>query len=331
MAFTRRILIIALAFGIIIPAFAQDEDIFGIDRKLRTRTRKADSDLGNAFRNVLGSFSFELMAGGGLHHNRMNFTSQQPSDYPIRSVLSSESLDIGPQDTLSFIGSGHALPLQAAVKLSLFDLLVVGGGYGREWGGMDALGVQDYRFPFEHTTYTFDKLYGSVGLVLYDAGKRRAFLNWRYRRYSGSNHYMQSERKLRMQQNYPWRFMVDGEFGRLFLRQSYDTRLTADRPFYSVGFRVEKEFSEYTKMFIRPAMTIRQFGYNPGLESGELQTIQQQLYTLQFGVAVRLPSTKRCKVPGCGVVMKHIHNGVEYRGSSIWRMQNRKVGQWYGN
>jgi hypothetical protein len=27
--------------------------------------------------------------------------------------------------------------------------------------------------------------------------------------------------------------------------------------------------------------------------------------------------------------MKHNHNGVEYRGSSIFNFQNRKIGQWY--
>jgi hypothetical protein len=27
--------------------------------------------------------------------------------------------------------------------------------------------------------------------------------------------------------------------------------------------------------------------------------------------------------------MKHKHDGIEYRGSSIFNFQNRKIGQWY--
>jgi len=317
-----------LAIWFVLPVAAQDDDIFGIERKLKSRTRKSESELGNVFRNVIGGVSFEIGGGAGYHSNTMRFGSEEPSAYPITSVITESVTDINPEDTLGFRGGNFAFPFQLGVKLNLFDLLEIGGGYGREWGNMDALRLQDYRFNFESNTYTFDKLYGSVGLILYDAGKRRSFLNYRYRKYSGSNHYMQSERRLRMQQDYPWRFLVDAEFGQLFIRQPYDSRLSIDKPFYSIGFRIEKEFSEYTKMFIRPAITFREFSYDQGLENLELQQINQQLFTIQAGVALRLPATKRCKVPGCGVVMKHLHNGVEYRGSSIWNMQHRKVGQW---
>ncbi|WP_245189726.1 hypothetical protein [Lunatimonas salinarum] len=319
---------LGLVLLFVLPAPAQDEDIFGIERKLKNRTRKSDSELGNVFRNVLGGFSFEVGGGVGYHTNSMSFASMDPTTYPITSVITETVSDINQGDTLGFRGGNLGFPFQMGIKLNLVDLIEIGGGYGREWGNMDALRVEDFRFNFGSNTYTFDKLYGSVGLILYDAGKRQSFLNLKYRKYAGSNHYMQSERKLRMEQDYPWRFLVDAEFGQLFLRQAYDGRLNIDKPFYSIGFRIEREFSEYTKMFVRPSVTFREFTYIQGMEPTEVQQIKQQLFTVQLGVALRLPATKRCKVPGCGVVMKHLHNGVEYRGSSIWNMQHRKVGQW---
>jgi hypothetical protein len=143
------------------------------------------------------------------------------------------------------------------VRLNIFDFLSLGGGYGREWGRIDPFQTSEYEFTMEHGNYTFDKFYGTVGVILYDARKRASFLRWRYRKYSSQNHYMQSELKLRARQEYPWRFILEGEFGSLFIRNSYDSLLTAPDPYYSLGFRIEREFSEYTKMFIKPSVEFR--------------------------------------------------------------------------
>lgn len=312
-------------------AWAQDDDIFGIDRKLRGSARKSESDLGNIFRNAIGSFSFEAAVGSGLHSNVLTFHSQTPSEYGnITSVLTDNSPDISADDTLTFRGTQFAHFAQLGAKLNLFGLLIVGAGYGREWGRMDPLKLEDYRFNFENPNYTFDKLFGTVGIVLFDANKRAAFLNWRYKRYDSNNFYMQTERRLRIQQEYLWRFILDGEFGKLISRRNFDSQVTIDEPYYGVGFRIERDLSEYTHVYIRPAVSIRNFNYGR-VDLLENQAMTQTLATIQVGASLRLPSTKRCKVSGCGVVMKHLHNGVEYRGSSIWRRQQRKVGQWYGN
>jgi hypothetical protein len=312
-------------------SWAQDEDIFGIDRKLRGSSRKSESDMGNIFRNAIGSFSFEAAVGSGLHSNVLSFQSQTPSEYTnITSILSDNSPDFSSEDPLTFRGTQFAHFAQLGVKLNIFDLLIVGGGYGREWGRMDPLKLEDYRFGFENPNYTFDKLFGTVGIILFDANKRAAFLNWKYKKYDSNNYYMQTEKKLRIQQEYLWRFILDGEFGRLISRGNFDSAVTMDEPYYGVGFRIERDLSEYTHVYVRPAVSIRNFNYS-NIDLMENQSMTQTMTTIQIGASLRIPSTKRCKVPGCGVVMKHLHNGVEYRGSSIWKRQHRKVGQWYGN
>ncbi|AGA79789.1 hypothetical protein [Echinicola vietnamensis] len=311
-------------------AHAQEEDIFGIDTKARPdKTRRSESGVGNITRGILSKISLELSVGYGLHQNSMDFTSGMPANYPIVPLGGDPNAqDIVAGETTAFESNSSAVPFDAGVRIDLFGLFSIGGGYGREMGNMAALESSSHQFNFSNDRYVFDKMYGTLGLVLYDANRRQAFLKWKYRKYSSNNHYMQAEQKLRMEQRYPWRFTLEGEYGSIKVQESYDDALTATEPYYAIGLRIEREFSEYTKIFLKPNASFRKFNYQlPGLE--ESQMIEQSLFTINLGVALRLPGTKRCKIPGCGVKMKHLHNGVEYRGSSIWHMQNRKVGQWY--
>ncbi|WP_246581563.1 hypothetical protein [Echinicola shivajiensis] len=321
--------LLLLILGLNVPLKAQDGDIFGIDTKARSKTRRSDSGLGNVTRGIISKISLELSGGYGQHFNTMDFTSSSPATYPITPAFEDvSSTDIGSGETVSFDSKSSVIPLNAGVRIDLFGILSVGGGYGREFGSMATLESEQYHFNFNSDKYVFDKLYGTVGLVLYDAQRRQAYLNWRYKKYSSVNTYKQAEHKIRMRQDYPWRFTLEGEFGNITVQESYDAALTATEPYYGIGLRIERELSEYTKVFLKPNAEFRKFNYQlPTLE--ESQIIKQNLYTVNIGLSVRLPGTKRCKIGGCGVKMKHLHDGVEYRGSSIWNMQNRKIGQWY--
>ncbi|WP_235940999.1 hypothetical protein [Cyclobacterium roseum] len=305
------------------PLVAQ-EDIFGIERKINGR--KSNNELGNVFRNMVSNFSFELSTGAGYQQHEFDFSSEMPGSYPISSGME-QTMDLAAGDTLSLSTGNFAYPLNIGMRINVFDFISLGVGYGREWGRISPLEAQGYSFDFQEQAYTYDKLYGTLGLILWDAGKRRSVLRWQYRNYSENNIYMQSELKQRARQIYPWRFLVEGEFGSMMLRKSVDPNLSAPDPYYGLGLRLEYDFSEYTRAFIKPAVEFRSFAYtNP--EIPETQSLLQRVYNLQVGVSISLPGTKRCKVGGCRVVMKHLHNGVEYRGSSIWNRQNRKVGQW---
>ncbi|AKP53558.1 hypothetical protein [Cyclobacterium amurskyense] len=306
------------------------EDIFGIDRKIKSK--KSDSEVGNAFRNAVSNFSFEIATGSSYHAHRLNFNSEMPENYPITDLSTNQAADISEMDTIQFKNSNFAYPVNLGVRLKLFDLIIVGAGYGREWGKFDKFNGEgnSYTFTLEEERYTYDKLYGTVGLVLWDANKRNAFLRWRYRKYSETNLSIQNQLKQRARMHYPWRVVVEGEFGSMKLKKSLDPNISANTGYYGVGFRVERDLSEYSKFFIKPSAEFRPYEYNMA-NPIEVQTIEQTLYTLQVGVSMSLPGSKRCKIAGCKVVMKHLHNGVEYRGSSIWKRQNRKVGQWNGN
>lgn len=309
-------------------SFAQ-EDIFGIDTRARPKSRKAQSEVGNITRNLLSNISFELSGGGSYQLPVIDFFSEEPSQYPIVQYKNlKEPRELTLEDTIRFRGNGMAYPINFGLRINVFNTLTMGGGYGREFGQVSSMKGNDYEFLLENRNYTFDKVYANLGLVLYDARKRAKYLKWRYRRYASSNIYMQSERNQRIRQNYPWRFLLDAEFGNILIRNNFDERLlTNSQPFYSLGLRIEREFSEYTRFFFRAGAEFRNFIFQAENLS-EFQDLRQNLYLAQMGLSINLPGTKRCKVNGCGVVMKHLHDGVEYRGSSIFRLQNRKIGQW---
>lgn len=324
--------------------FAQGEDIFGISDK--AKNPKSESGLGNVARNVLEMFSVELSGGGGYQQFGTSFYSANTNLYPFSRYQNFESdpLDILAENPLDMKGGDWMFPIwNGGVRINLFNLLTIGGGYGLERGNLSPMLGDNYQFNFEGASYSASKVYGTVGLVLYDANRRRAFLNWRYRNYSSSNLYMMSELRQRARQNYPWRFILEAELGKLNLKEAYrgidatvangpvssDPRLLAsDKNYYGLGLRIERDFSEYTKMFIKGGADFRKFTY-AAADFSEALELDQKVYAMQVGLAVRFPGTKRCKIAGCGVVMKHMHNGIEYRGSGIFNFQDRKVGQWY--
>ncbi|MFC3881477.1 hypothetical protein ACFOSV_14885 [Algoriphagus namhaensis] len=327
MRFTKYILF-ALSLLICSVSQAQEEDIFGISEK--AKAPKSNSSVGNVFRNVLEQFSLEISGGAAYHQTKMPFYSETPYNFPFYQYQNFDNkLELTEETPIDMKSSDWAMPLNAGIRINLFSLLTIGGGYGREWGNFSNMRGGDHEFNFDASSYQVSKLYGTVGLVLYDAKRRQSFLKWQYRRYSTNNLYMMSELTQRARQVYPWRFILEAEFGQLDLKQSMDQYVSvSEDPYFGLGLRIERDFSEYTKMFVKGGAEFRSFVYsNPLLP--EIQTLDQNVYALQVGFSVRFPGTKRCKIGGCGVVMKHMHNGVEYRGSGIFNYQNRKIGQWY--
>ena len=336
----QRLFLLALIYLLVqLPSLAQDEDIFGISEK--AKNPKSESGVGNAFRNILELFSLEVSTGAAHHQIGTTFYSENAALYPITQYQNLESSEFTLQDTLSLSSNGWIFPLaNAGVRVNLFNLLTIGGGYGIERGNLTPMRGNDHEFQFEGATYQISKTYGTVGLVLYDAKRRQSFLKWQYRRYSTNNIYMQSELRQRARQNYPWRFLLEGEFGKMKLKNSVDPSLlvgsvpyeprlaVSEDPYFGISFRVEYDFSEYAKFFFKGGGEFRKFTY-AAADFSQFQNIDQNVYGLQAGMAIKIPGTKRCKIGGCGVVMKHLHNGIEYRGSSIFNLQNRKVGQWY--
>ncbi|TFV97854.1 hypothetical protein E4S40_04220 [Algoriphagus kandeliae] len=337
MAF-KKLFLTGLSIMVLSFSFAQEEDIFGISRK--AKNPKSESSIGNVYRNVLEQFALEISTGGGYQEFRTSFFSENPDLYPLFQYQNfDEPLDISEENPLQMKGGDWVFPvLNAGVRINLFNLFTIGGGYGIESGNISPMRGGNFEFPFEGASYQASKFYGTLGIVLWDANRRAKYLQWRYRRYASANLYMQSELRQRVRQIYPWRLVLEAEYGNLSIKKfvdptltqngNYTPRLAVADPYFGLGLRLERDFSEYTKLFLKGGVDLRSFTYSSS-DFSEFQELDQRLYAMQIGLAIRIPGTKRCKIQGCGVVMKHMHNGIEYRGSSIFKLQDRKIGQWY--
>lgn len=363
----------------IASAFGQDEDIFGITRK--ARNPKSDSQMGNFFRNAFEQFSFQLSTGAAFYNLNTEFYRGQ-NVYPITQYQANRDFDFYPlPDTLSLRSRELILPtLEAGLRLNLFNILTVGGGYGLEQGNLAPFEGGGYQFSLQGANYRATNYFASAGVVLFDASRRRFLLKQKYKKYEKANPElkmrMKREYDQRIRQNYPWTISVEGEIGRLnliptneiesyaarFLNtdlynyervvdyfpevswieardietlnqlrtlRKYQARLgdVKDQITYAAALRISYDLSEYASVFAKGKYMQRSFvNDSPDFIAFPMN---QEVYSVQFGLAMRVPGTKRCKINGCGVVMKHSHNGVEYRGSSIFNFQNRKIGQWY--
>jgi hypothetical protein len=358
---------------------AQDEDIFGISK--RARNPKSNSSLGNTFRSLREQFSFHLATGAAVYTLNTDFYKGNQV-YPITQYQANRDYDYYPlPDTLTFSSRELILPtIEAGVRLNLFNVLTLGGGYGWEQGNLAPFEGGGYQFSLKGSNYRATNYYASAGLVLFDANKRRFLLKQKYKKYEKVNPElkmrMKREYEQRIRQNYPWHISVEAELGRLnlienpeiesyaakFLNQesysyksvlsyipevsfvesvnietlnqlrllrNYQARLgdLTNQITYAAALRISYDLSEYASVFAKGKYMQRSFVNN----SPEFIAfpMDQEVYSVQFGVSLKVPGTKRCKINGCGVVMKHLHDGIEYRGSSIFNLQNRKMGQWY--
>jgi hypothetical protein len=312
------------------------EDIFGIERKLTSR--KSESNVGNVARNFLSFLNFEVSSGGSYHFDKFiyNLENQLVTEDVLNSYITRFNFK---NDSLLYDGYQYSIPIHLGVRLEMFSFFTLGGGISRETGNQNMMSRENETLVFSKVPYQMTNLYATGGLVLYDANRRKQFLNWRYRKYAKENFYMQSIKRQRINQRFPWRFILEGEVGKSYfnnpaLVKSIDTEdefelnSNFNANYYSLYLRTEYLFSEYSKLFLRAGASVRESSIIQ-LNNNHQYTFQQNLITVNLGLSIALPGSKRCRKPGCGVVMKHYHDGVEFRGSSIFNLQQRKIGQWY--
>ena len=97
-------------------------------------------------------------------------------------------------------------------------------------------------------------------------------------------------------------------------------------PFFNIGIIMEKRFSKYFKVYIRPAVEFRNYTIpNDQIDISHKMT----LFSLNLGFLVKYPTYPRNKYKAHHVQMEHVFGGRIYRGRSIFRRQNPRIGQNY--
>jgi hypothetical protein len=109
-----------------------------------------------------------------------------------------------------------------------------------------------------------------------------------------------------------------------FKKEEFNQEYTIYDPFYSIGITFEKTVSKYFKLYMRPAFELRDFK----LTNGQINvTNKLKMFSINFGALLKYPTYPRNKYSANHVQMEHIFNGKKYRGRSIFRKQNPRIGQ----
>ncbi|MCG8474300.1 MAG: hypothetical protein MI784_02310 [Cytophagales bacterium] len=122
-------------------------------------------------------------------------------------------------------------------------------------------------------------------------------------------------------------FMADIRAGTYKMGSVFDKKFIKDPIFFEFGLPVEREFSEYFRVFFRPAYQLKSYVNNFSEESVPGLKIDNNQWIFSFGIRLKIPEVPRCKLPYCGTRVKHRHRGREYRGQPVFLPQDPKMGQ----
>lgn len=99
----------------------------------------------------------------------------------------------------------------------------------------------------------------------------------------------------------------------------------------NMGVAIEKDFSEYIKVFLRPSFEIK--NYTLSIPASGDRTIVHNLnaFYLNVGVSYRIPELARCYHPDCHAQINHAHGNKEYRSRMhpFYKKQNPHYGENY--
>jgi hypothetical protein len=213
---------------------------------------------------------------------------------PSYFTKSSEDSEIG------FKSKSFNIPLRATIHVE-FNRFRVGGGYSFEFthvGDFKPISFSNKinSFTPDVTAFFLKKYFVLVGASVY-----------RYENYVLS---------------------VDANIGGYGLGNKFDKSLITKGIFINLGATVERELSEYFRLFIRPSYEIK--GYDLSVKSVN-QSIHHQFnaFYLNFGATYRIPELRKCFLKTCSAQINHAHGNKEYRSRRhpIYKKQNPQTGE----
>lgn len=202
--------------------------------------------------------------------------------------------------TIGFKSKSFNIPIRATLHVE-FDRYRIGGGYSFEYtrvGDFKPLTYGDRinNFSPEASSFFLKKYFVSLGGAVY-----------RY---------------------YEYLLVVDANIGGYKLGKDFDAGSIKKGVFINLGVTVEREMSEYFKLFVRPSYEIKSYKLNFA-ESGQSITHKFNAFYINVGATYRIPELRRCFLKTCKAQMNHAHGNREYRSRvhPIYKKQNPHYGE----
>lgn len=230
------------------------------------------------------------------YSNWINDVAGDTIPSPLSFAVSSDTANLG------FKSNTFSIPLKGTVHIE-FDRYRIGGGYSYDYTRVGPFKPVSYSDQIGN--YTLDKqgffmkhYFGMVGAMVY-----------RY---------------------YEYAVVVDVNIGGYKLGKQFNRALMQKGMYVNFGATIEREMSEYFRLFVRPSYEIK--GYKMIIpESGDVVPHKLSAFYVNVGVTYRLPEIRRCFLETCHAQINHAHGNKEYRSRRhpIWKKQNPHYGENY--
>jgi hypothetical protein len=123
-------------------------------------------------------------------------------------------------------------------------------------------------------------------------------------------------------------FTGDLQFGTNKFGKNFNRAIIKSSTFFNLGVTVERELSEYFKVFVRPNFEFK--SYTLSLAESNL-AIKHNANALMWniGFTYSIPDLPKCKIKDCKIQINHAHGDREYRSRvhPIYKKQNPGYGE----
>jgi hypothetical protein len=122
-------------------------------------------------------------------------------------------------------------------------------------------------------------------------------------------------------------FTGDVQIG-MFSPTNFNSSVVTTSTYFNLGVTVERDLSEYFKVFARPSFDFRSFSTTIPESNRSIEHGMNTLY-FSFGVTYRIPELPRCFLRDCHAQINHAHGNKEYRSRRhpVYKKQNPGYGE----
>ena len=253
-------------------------------------------------RNAQGSFITQGPTSSGTAVGYSNwFSGAEPATTVVGSSDEDFKAISSDEGTIDMQGGGYSIPLNLSLYFNLYRFRV-GGGAMLDFHRANVPQPDNFLTPFpepDHVRSTMFRYYFLLGYSFYEY--------------------------------YDNAFGVDVRVGKVNMGGGFDDAVIKPSPFVNVGVTFEKVFSEYFRIYARPAYEFK--SYELTLPDATIDHRNNAAF-LTVGVSINYPDMPRSPIKNDKTQMKHyvsdpMGNRKEFRGQPFWRKQDPKIGELY--
>ncbi len=200
---------------------------------------------------------------------------------------------------------GYGIPINLSLYFNIFRLRL-GGGASMEFSTANVPEPKDFLSPYadpEQIKSRMTRYYFLLGYSVYEY--------------------------------YDLAFGVDIRAGKVNRGSGFDDFYIQSNPFFNIGVTLEKVYSEYFRVYLRPSYEFKSYVISlPEAAAQPELTINDNAFQVTLGLSINYPDLPRSPIPNDNTQMKHYvsdskGNRMLVRGQPLWKKQDPKVGELY--